>query len=153
MRTKPWEPCTARQPINVRPPRQGQPAATVRARSGPDPRVQPTQQQIDALLNEGDFFTFSLELENFHDGIHGAVGGTMANIAWAAYDPLFFAHHTMIDRLWSMWQDIHGAPGPTPDMLGEALPPWAMTVQQTLDLSFVVSEVYDLRVAAADGTS
>ncbi|MDQ6743914.1 MAG: tyrosinase family protein [Candidatus Dormibacteraeota bacterium] len=122
------------QPINVRPPRPGQPPATVRAHSGPDPRVQPTQDQLTALLNEGDFFTFSLEVENIHDGIHGATGGTMANIAWAAYDPIFFAHHTMIDRLWSMWQDLHGAPGPTQDMLGEALPPWAMTVQQTLDV-------------------
>jgi tyrosinase len=122
------------QPINVRPPRPGQPPATVRAHGGPDPRVQPTQDQLTALLNEGDFFTFSLEVENIHDGIHGATGGTMANIAWAAYDPIFFAHHTMIDRLWSMWQDLHGAPGPTQDMLGEALPPWAMTVQQTLDV-------------------
>jgi len=123
-----------RQPIDVRPRRPGQPGATVRAQSGPDPRVQPTQEQVDALLAEGDFFTFSLELENYHDGIHGAVGGTMANIAWAAYDPIFYAHHTMIDRLWSMWQDQHGAAGPTQDMLGEALPPWGMTVAQTLDV-------------------
>jgi tyrosinase len=122
------------QPIGVRPRRQDQPAATVRAANGPDPRVQPTQERIDALLNESDFFSFSLELEDIHDGIHGAVGGTMANIAWAAYDPVFFAHHTMIDRLWSMWQDLHGAAGPTADMLGEALPPWSMTVQQTLDI-------------------
>jgi len=122
------------QPIGVRPRRREQPAATVRARNGPDPRVQPTQERVDALLAESDFFSFSLDLEDIHDGIHGAVGGTMANIAWAAYDPIFFAHHTMIDRLWSMWQDLHGTAGPTEDMLGEALPPWSMTVAQTLDI-------------------
>jgi tyrosinase len=123
-----------RQPIGVRPRRQGQPAGTVRAANGPDRRVQPTQDAIDALLAEPDFSTFSLQLEDIHDGIHVHVGGTMANIAWAAYDPIFFAHHAMIDRLWSMWQDRHGKAGPTRDMLGEALPPWHMTVQQTLDL-------------------
>ncbi|MDQ6791482.1 MAG: tyrosinase family protein [Candidatus Dormibacteraeota bacterium] len=123
-----------RQTIDVRPRRAGQPQATVRADGGPDPRAQPTQDDLETLLNESDFFTFSLQLEDIHDGIHVAVGGTMANIAWAAYDPLFFAHHTMIDRLWSMWQDRHGAAGPTDDMLGEALPPWHMTVQQTLDV-------------------
>ena len=28
----------------------------------------------------------------------------MSDQNWAAYDPIFWAHHTNIDRLWSLWQ-------------------------------------------------
>jgi Common central domain of tyrosinase len=47
-----------------------------------------------------DFFTFQNQLESIHNGIHGWVGGTMGDISTSAYDPIFWAHHCMIDRLW-----------------------------------------------------
>lgn len=28
----------------------------------------------------------------------------MSDPAWAAYDPLFWAHHCMVDRAWRIWQ-------------------------------------------------
>ena len=31
----------------------------------------------------------------------------MGTIAFAAYDPIFWAHHTMIDRLWRLWHQKH----------------------------------------------
>ena len=46
----------------------------------------------------------------------------MAEIPLAAYDPLFFAHHTMIDRIWRLWQLRHPTAGVPADLLGAALP-------------------------------
>jgi hypothetical protein len=44
-----------------------------------------------------------------HANIHVDVGDDMGQIATAANDPLFFAHHTNIDRLWSSWSALRGA--------------------------------------------
>ena len=44
--------------------------------------------------------------------MHIWVGGHMGQIPFAAYDPIFWAHHTMIDRLWRLWQLRH--PGTLP---------------------------------------
>ena len=57
----------------------------------------------------------------------------MGQIPWAAYDPLFWAHHAMIDRIWRLWQLRHGAVGPPQSMWNVALPPFPMTVGQTLE--------------------
>ena len=53
----------------------------------------------------------------------------MGQIPFAAFDPIFWAHHTMIDRLWRLWQLAHPhAPCP-PALLDDALPPFRMTVR------------------------
>lgn len=41
---------------------------------------------------------------NPHGSGHGGVGGTMLNVAGSIGDPLFFLHHTNLDRLWWEWQ-------------------------------------------------
>lgn len=92
----------------------------------------PTIVQINTILNLNDFLDFSKQVENVHDGIHVWVGGTMAEIPLAAYDPIFYAHHAMIDRLWYLWQLRHPTAGVPQNMLDQALPPFAMTVRQTL---------------------
>jgi hypothetical protein len=45
-----------------------------------------------------------------HDEIHfavggviGAVAGAMSNVPTAAFDPIFWVHHSNIDRLWAEW--------------------------------------------------
>lgn len=43
---------------------------------------------------------------NPHGGGHGGVGGMMANTAGSIGDPLFFLHHTNLDRLWWNWQRV-----------------------------------------------
>ena len=57
----------------------------------------------------------------------------MAEIPFAAYDPVFFAHHVMIDRLWRLWQLRHPTAGVPAQLLSEALPPFNITVAQTID--------------------
>ncbi|KAK8065488.1 Tyrosinase ustQ [Apiospora hydei] len=39
-----------------------------------------------------------------HVAGHFAVGGIMLDVALSPMDPLFFAHHTNLDRLWWTWQ-------------------------------------------------
>jgi tyrosinase len=48
-------------------------------------------------------------IESVHDQIHGLTGngGHMGYIDYSAFDPLFFLHHTMIDRCFAMWQVIN----------------------------------------------
>ena len=59
----------------------------------------------------------------------------MGDIPFAAFDPIFWAHHAMIDRVWRLWQLRHPQAGVPASLLGEALPPFQMTVRQTLDSS------------------
>lgn len=48
-------------------------------------------------------------LETVHNWIHGdaACGEQLMHLSLAAFDPLFFLHHTNVDRLWAYWQAIH----------------------------------------------
>jgi Common central domain of tyrosinase len=40
-------------------------------------------------------------------GTNGA-GGLMSEVPTAAFDPIFWAHHSNIDRLWSVWECLPG---------------------------------------------
>jgi tyrosinase len=57
----------------------------------------------------------------------------MGSIATSAFDPVFWAHHTMIDRIWHLWQLRHGVNNIPADYLDKALFP-GYTVQQVLDV-------------------
>ena len=60
-----------------------------------------------AALLEPSFTRFQTAIENAHDGLHGYVGGDMGVITWAAFDPIFWLHHSNVDRLWAQWQSTH----------------------------------------------
>jgi hypothetical protein len=100
-----------------------------------NPADLPTAAQISELLGRGDFLDFQQQLESYHDEVHVWVGGTMAEIPFAAYDPVFFAHHVMIDRTWRLWQLRHPTAGVPRDLLDEALPPFNITVAQTIEVT------------------
>lgn len=86
------------------------------------------------LLADSDFASFSDRLENFHDGVHGWVGGDMGDVTVAAYDPVFFAHHCMIDRLWYLWQVRWGIGRIPPSLLDLPLIPFGLTVRDVLSV-------------------
>lgn len=48
-------------------------------------------------------------LESLHDTIHGLVGasGHMTYLDYSAFDPIFWLHHCMLDRLFALWQTVH----------------------------------------------
>jgi hypothetical protein len=87
-----------------------------------------TTARINTLNMLTDFASFggssgfggALE-SNPHGTIHMDVGQPalpfhdMGNLGFAARDPLFFAHHCNIDKLWSAWNDLAGGGGLPPD--------------------------------------
>lgn len=111
------------------------PARTQRRPGAPGAPMLPTVIEVDRVLALNDFLDFSGQVEELHNRVHGWLGGHMAIIAFAAFDPIFWAHHTMMDRLWRLWQLRHPNGGPPAALLGQALPPFRMTVGQTLDVS------------------
>jgi tyrosinase len=58
----------------------------------------------------------------------------MSAVPIAAYDPIFWAHHAMIDRLWYLWQISPRGVNPPSSLLDRPLPPFPMTVRDTLDI-------------------
>lgn len=109
----------------------------------------PTPAMIATLLEERDFATFQTELESIHDGVHVWTGGTMGQIPVAAYDPVFWAHHCMIDRVWYLWQLRHGHGVPAA-LLDRVLAPFPMTVRDTLETSHLGYD-YAASTAAVGG--
>ncbi|KAK0108702.1 hypothetical protein ONS95_003493 [Cadophora gregata] len=61
----------------------------------------------EAWINDDDPAGYD-SLESIHDQIHGLTGsgGHMTYIHYSAFDPLFWLHHAMIDRIFAMWQVI-----------------------------------------------
>jgi tyrosinase len=81
-----------------------------------------------------DDFSFHLEVD-LHNAVHRWTGGEMLDPQTAGYDPLFWAHHTMVDRLWALWQVANSASGPSPAQRGIVLEPFNMTVGDVLDIN------------------
>jgi tyrosinase len=56
-----------------------------------------------ALTN---FFSANLNVQTPHGSVHvevGGSGGWMTSVPTAAQDPLFYVHHSNVDRLWDLW--------------------------------------------------
>lgn len=111
----------------------------------------PSPAQVQDVLNAPNFVDFSNRLEtNIHNAVHTWTGGTMGLIPLAAFDPVFWAHHTMVDRLWRIWQLSHPTGTPDASMLDVALAPFPMTVRQTLDVNALG---YDYAVSVSVNTA
>jgi tyrosinase len=110
----------------------GRPRVT--ARSPQPPEQLPRTSEVERVLSLPDFLDFQSQLEDIHNAVHVWVGGTMGQIPWAAFDPVFWAHHTMIDRLWRLWQLRHPHSHLPHSLLNQALPPFPMTVAETLEV-------------------
>ncbi|GMH91463.1 hypothetical protein TrVE_jg11542 [Triparma verrucosa] len=55
----------------------------------------------------GSYGGFRARLEGLpHANPHNLLGGHIRTFVSPA-DPLFFSHHTYVDKLWAMWQDCH----------------------------------------------
>jgi tyrosinase len=121
----------------------------------------PTPEDVQRVLKIENFFQFGSgptndhffgALENIHNLIHNFSGGAnpyydpntspqnreepqygdMVYPGMTAFDPIFWGHHSNVDRLWAEWQTLH--PNVDPDNLTAILPPWTMNVQQTLNI-------------------
>ncbi len=122
----------------------------------------PTPDDITRILQLDSFFEFGSgpednhffgAVENIHNLIHNFSGGLnpnygnstqpmninnpkagdMVNAGRTAFDPIFWAHHSNVDRLWAEWQQQHPTGGP--DDPTDVLAPWSMTVGDTYSTS------------------
>ncbi|MFL5802981.1 MAG: tyrosinase family protein [Roseiflexaceae bacterium] len=118
----------------------------------------PTPEDIERILQIPNFFNFGSgpasnhffgALENIHNLIHNFSGGTnpnsgaqfpnepqygdMISAGTTARDPIFWGHHSNVDRLWAEWQALH--PGAGPDDPSDILAPWPLNVGQVLNIS------------------
>lgn len=111
----------------------------------------PSAEALAGVLDQPSYAVFNDACESIHDGVHGWVGGTMGNVAYAAFDPVFWAHHCMIDRVWWLWQQqgrINAVPFAGWEDL--VLEPFNMTVGDVLDanaLGFDYADFETLLVA------
>lgn len=111
----------------------------------------PSGEAVGRARRNRDYFTFQSQLESLHNGVHGYVGGTMGSVATSAYDPIFWTHHCMIDRIWYLWQLDHPGARLPARYLDLALPPFEMTVRDTLDVTALGYD-YAAGSAAVPGT-
>lgn len=115
-------------------PNANPPADRDTTRSPDDPSNLPTPDQVNFALSLSDYGDFSDEIEGIHDSIHVWVGGDMSTVPFAAWDPIFWSHHSMIDRLWWLWQLQHGINNIPNELLDEELAPFPFTVRRVLNI-------------------
>lgn len=110
-----------------------------------DPNQLPEPSDLRALYAITNFEEFSDELQQIHNFIHGwtggisvvdgqQVGGDMGVVATAAFDPIFWSHHCMIDRIWYLWQLKNGVNNIPAYYLSQILTPFRFTVRDVLDI-------------------
>ena len=61
---------------------------------------------VEAALMQETFEEFSTTLGRPHDELHVTMGCDMRQIETAAYDPVFYLHHTYVDYVFAYWQEL-----------------------------------------------
>ncbi|KAH7310798.1 hypothetical protein B0I35DRAFT_482081 [Stachybotrys elegans] len=80
-----------------------------------------TEDYINLCNTASDFHGFAeCNERGVHDSGHEAVGATLRVSETAPLEPLFFLHHTFVDRVWWLWQNQD--PSRFTDILGCTIP-------------------------------
>lgn len=109
---------------------------------------------IDAQQSP-DYLTYTSTLENPHNGLHGWVSGSMGAVAWAAFDPLFWAHHSNVERYFCDWQDANPSIRPAADLESSPVSPFNVTISDIWDYTqlgyrYLPPQTTTLRLTQAD---
>ncbi|MFI5093261.1 MAG: tyrosinase family protein [Candidatus Acidiferrum sp.] len=62
-----------------------------------------------------DFFATNINIQGPHGSVHTETGGWMFSPDTAAQDPVFYVHHSNVDRLWDLWLAQGGRSDPVLD--------------------------------------
>ncbi|GAB1522034.1 tyrosinase [Rhizoctonia solani] len=63
-----------------------------------------TSAVVKRIMDYPDYINFWNNTERIpHDHIHRAIGGDIRR-QYSPNEPLFFVHHSQVDRLWTLWQ-------------------------------------------------
>jgi hypothetical protein len=114
-----------------------------------------SSQDIYRLTHSSDSFSnFGTMVENIHGSPHVAIGGNMGSIPSSPLDPMFWSHHSFIDKMWRDWQDsgnlnafggIHRGRDCVPN--GQQMLPFGLTVAQ------MFSQTSDCTTYASSGSA
>mmetsp|Transcript_19952 Transcript_19952/g.48581 ORF Transcript_19952/g.48581 Transcript_19952/m.48581 type:complete len:454 (+) Transcript_19952:118-1479(+) len=66
----------------------------------------PSWSHLQTLLSQMGYGELRKNSENWHNAFHCMVHGDMCSLL-APRDPVFYFHHSMIDRYWYYWQQRH----------------------------------------------
>lgn len=80
---------------------------TVRRDSGQFDFGESTRDATYQALRLATYNDYQSNAEGIHGGVHVDVGGGMSFVSVSAFDPIFWLHHSNVDRLWAMWQATH----------------------------------------------
>jgi tyrosinase len=87
-----------------------------------------------------------------HDQVHGTIGGWMGDVNMAARDPIFWLHHSNIDRLWNAWLAKGGLRVDPPSLpwcdlkfnfFDDSGNPVSMTVREVINAAAQLNYVYE----------
>ena len=100
--------------------------------------------EVETLIATSQWLDFAGKLEDASDSVHGLTGGVdprnpqkggdMGTVATSAYDPLFYAHRCMVDRVWFLWQQRNGKENIDPKLKEVELVPFGLKVKDVLDI-------------------
>ena len=114
--------------------RDGAPVIKKTVRDPGAPEFLPSAAELQDVMGQPSFTVFNDACEDIHDGVHGWVGGTMGNVGYAAFDPVFWVHHCMIDRMWWLWQQDNRLNAvPSPGWEDIVLEPFNLRVRDVLN--------------------
>ncbi len=106
----------------------------VRRNPGPPPPL-PSLNSVLQTMGNTTYTSFTSDLEDDHNSVHGWVGRTMNNISISSADPIFWLVHAAIDRLWSIWQSSHPGLNPTLSGVNRTMDPWPETAVGVRDIA------------------
>ena len=65
--------------------------------------LNPGAIDVTSAFSQLDFLTANSIIQGPHGSVHVEVGGWMGSVPTAAQDPIFYLHHSNVDRLWNLW--------------------------------------------------
>ena len=79
--------------------------------------LNPLAIDIGPSFANTNFFTTNNQIQGPHGSVHVETGGWMSDPSTAAQDPIFYLHHSNVDRQWNLWLAQGGGRS---DPLGDA---------------------------------
>ncbi|MEM8670319.1 MAG: tyrosinase family protein [Planctomycetota bacterium] len=88
------------------------PAQSTRRNPGPSFQLEFFADSVNDAYRDASYLSFNRSIDGPHGSLHVWVSGNMSGVFTAAYDPIFWAHHSNVDRQWASWQDAGGMDPP-----------------------------------------
>jgi len=126
----------------------------------PTSKLDPRKTAISGLLALPTFTQFGGNASDAgaletgpHNYVHGWVCGDMCRFSTAARDPIFWAHHANVDRVWYLWNQ-EGRDNPTDTAwTGQSYPFYDVTQKKNVTISFGDAAQLPVTYAPPLGTS